>query len=154
MPPWLRPVPLQLQAEHPAWIDRIPWPNARIYLIKHPYVTFDDFASIYSSSFHVSWPYDHSHVFIPVPSSHQPPSPSAPSMNPESRLANWFPSNGPEAIKSDGAAGTANEGAVLNPVFEQHLRQLRNWSVSDGFKRKFPELSVIIESDSQLEFGD
>jgi hypothetical protein len=39
---------------------------------------------------------------------------------------------------------------VLNPVFEQHLRQLKNWTVADGFRRRFTELSTIIDSDSSL----
>jgi hypothetical protein len=40
----------------------------------------------------------------------------------------------------------------LNPVYEQHLRQLKNWTVGDKFRRKFPELSEIINQDSLLEF--
>ncbi|KAF2794514.1 hypothetical protein K505DRAFT_374580 [Melanomma pulvis-pyrius CBS 109.77] len=169
MPAWLRPVPLQLQMEHPAWIDRIPWPNARIYLINNPSITFDDFASCYSSDFHVSWPYEHSHVFISLPSngtstshSHPATSPSVeantntnpfstpPDMEPEVVLKNWFP---PHDRPQSGEPITSG-GVVLNPVFEQHLRQLKNWSVSDVFRRRFPDLGVIIESDSRLDSGN
>ncbi|KAF2713316.1 hypothetical protein K504DRAFT_354904, partial [Pleomassaria siparia CBS 279.74] len=114
IPIWLRPIPLQLQIEHPAWIDRIPWPNARHYLINNPSITFDDFASCYSSSFDVSWPYEQSHVFISFPS----------------------------------GASISPSSMILNPVFEQQTRQLKNWSVSDVFWRQFPDLAAIIETDS------
>lgn len=139
MPTWLRPVPLQLQVEHPAWIDRIPWPSARIYLINNPGITFDYFVSYYSSSFQVSWPYDHSHVFISLSQKKD--------SRPEAAFNDWFlPPNGAQSDET-----TEPENTILNPVFEQHLRQLKNWSVSGSFQRQFPELSALIESDSRLE---
>ena len=64
MPAWLRPVPIQLEQPHPAWIDRIPWPNVRDYLVRRPEITFDEYAAAYSSSLSVWWPYDPSHVVI------------------------------------------------------------------------------------------
>ncbi|KAJ4369564.1 hypothetical protein N0V83_005326 [Neocucurbitaria cava] len=137
MPTWLRPVPLQLQVEHPAWIDRIPWPGARVYLINNPQITFDDFATYYSSSFHLAWPYDHSHVFISLPREKR--------AAPEAAFNDWF-------LQHNQSGETkVHEDPVLNPVFEQHLRQLKNWSVSDGFRCRFPELSDIIDRDSRLE---
>jgi hypothetical protein len=116
MPGWLRPQLLQREVPHPAWIDRIAWPNARNYLITHPEITFDDFAMVYSSSFEVSWPYSPSYV-----------------------------------IEAQNESGP-DRGINLNPVYEQHLRQLKNWTVGDKFRRKFPELSEIIDQDSLLEF--
>ena len=148
MPPWLRPVPLQLHVEHPAWIDRIPWPNARIYLINNPFITFDDFASIYSSAFRVSWPYDHSHVFFSVQRSQSPDTTSTPSCSSETSYAPSF--NSSEEIEISTTSSV--ESAVMNPVFEQHLRDLRNWRVEESFTLKFPELGAIIESDSQLSY--
>ena len=139
MPTWLRPVTLQLQIEHPAWIDRIPWPGARIYLINNPQISFDDFASSYSSSFDLAWPYDHSHVFISLPQNKK--------TAPEAAFNDWF-------LPQNYAQGTETkvlEDPILNPVFEQHLRQLKNWSVSDPFRCRFPELSDIIDRDSRLE---
>jgi hypothetical protein len=64
LPAWLRPIPEQLATPHAAWIDRIPWPRARAYLVAHPTISLDDFAAVYSSSFMVQWPYDPSHVLI------------------------------------------------------------------------------------------
>lgn len=45
-----------------------------------------------------------------------------------------------------GAVGPTN-GSDINPVFDQHLGRLSNWSVGEAFKRKFPDLSYVIEQD-------
>ncbi|ROT38015.1 hypothetical protein SODALDRAFT_360336 [Sodiomyces alkalinus F11] len=113
MPPWLRPIPSQRAIPHAAWIDRIPWPKAREYLIMHPEITLDDWAAPYSSSFNVSWPYDPSHVVITIP-------------NPtDSSVAEFS----------------------INPVYEEHLRQMRNWTVGDVFRKRFPELATLIDEE-------
>ncbi|KAF2110310.1 hypothetical protein BDV96DRAFT_650954 [Lophiotrema nucula] len=112
MPEWLRPVREQLERAHPSWIDRIPWPKLRIYLIEHPEVKFDDYASAYSTSFSIKWDYDPSHVIITTS----------------------------EGDKS---------GILINPIYEEHIRQLRNWTVEGVFRRKFPEMSAIVDSYSQ-----
>jgi len=77
---------------------------------------------VYSSSFEVSWPYSPSHV-----------------------IGSNAGSNGGEGGDRHGM------GISLNPVYEQHLRQLRNWSVGEKFRRKFPELGEIIERDGLVE---
>jgi hypothetical protein len=110
-------------------------PHGRTYLISHPEITFDDFAMVYSSTFDVSWPYNPSHI---IETSNTCPHASSIS-----------------SISSmDGGAShsCADHGISLNPVYEQHLRQLKNWTVGDKFRRKFPELSAIIDQDSMLEF--
>ncbi|KAF2264446.1 hypothetical protein CC78DRAFT_580519 [Lojkania enalia] len=114
MPEWLRPEPLQLERPHPCWIDRIPWPKVRTYLIDHPEIKFDDYASAYSTSFSIRWEYDPNHVIISSP-------------------------------------GDDKGGILINPIFEEHIRQLRNWTVEGVFRRKFPELTEIIDSYSMLE---
>ncbi|OCL10036.1 hypothetical protein AOQ84DRAFT_316049 [Glonium stellatum] len=87
IPDWLRPEPCQLQKPHPSWIDRIPWPKVRTYLIEHLGICFDDYAVAYSSSFHIRWDYDPAHVIIT----------------------------------------TSNEGGgiLINPIYEEHIRQLK-----------------------------
>ncbi|KAF2422865.1 hypothetical protein EJ08DRAFT_701479 [Tothia fuscella] len=62
MPRWLKPIPQQLTTPHAMWIDRIPWPKVRGYLVAHPNITLDDFAGTYSTSFSIAWPYDPSLV--------------------------------------------------------------------------------------------
>ncbi|CAM1505008.1 Fc.00g106450.m01.CDS01 [Cosmosporella sp. VM-42] len=113
MPEWLRPVPSQLTTPHSAWIDRIPWPRAREYLISHPEITLDDFAAPYSSGFKLNWPYDPASVLL------------AASIN---------------------VNGTAE--ITINPVYEEHMRQIRHWTVGDAFRTRFPELTQLIDLDS------
>ncbi|KXJ90406.1 hypothetical protein Micbo1qcDRAFT_205254 [Microdochium bolleyi] len=112
LPAWLRPLPCQLQIPHAAWVDRIPWPRARRYLVQHPEITLDAFASKYSSSLSVLWDYDHEHVLIRV----------------------------------DGGGGAAKT-VLINPIFEQHIRQLKCWTVGETFRTHFQELAELIEMD-------
>ncbi|KAH7077027.1 hypothetical protein BKA63DRAFT_295128 [Paraphoma chrysanthemicola] len=139
IPSWLRPIPLQFQIQHPAWIDRIPWPNARVYLIQNPAISFDDFASSYSSSFDLYWPYEESHVLLSLSQTM--------SLRPEAAFDDWFPPH----RESGARKKSSTEDAILNPVFEQHLRRLQNWSISDNFRRTFPALGAIIDNDSRLD---
>jgi len=97
-----------VQKAHPSWIDRVPWPNVRQYLIEHPDIVFDDFAGAYSTSFFIRWDYDPNHVIITT-------------------------------AAADGG------GILINPIYEEHIRQLRNWTVGDVFRRKFPELSTLLD---------
>ncbi|KPM41135.1 hypothetical protein AK830_g5382 [Neonectria ditissima] len=113
MPDWLRPVPSQLTTPHSAWIDRIPWPRARDYLIGHPEITLDDFAAPYSSGFKLNWPYDPASVLLAA------------------------------SVNGNGTAEIA-----INPVYEEHMRQIRNWTVGEAFRYRFPELSQLIDLDS------
>ncbi|KAK0388945.1 hypothetical protein NLU13_2522 [Sarocladium strictum] len=113
IPLWLRPVPSQLSIPHAAWIDRIPWPRAREYLISHPQITLDDFAAPYSSGFKLNWPYDPDSVLLTAPTS------------------------------DDDVAET-----TINPVYEEHMRQIRHWTVGDAFRLRFPELARLIDLDS------
>ncbi|OIW28610.1 hypothetical protein CONLIGDRAFT_654811 [Coniochaeta ligniaria NRRL 30616] len=112
MPVWLRPTPSQIVTPHAAWIDRIPWPRVREYLVAHPGITLDDFAATYSSSFCVSWPYDPSHILIRTPT----------------------------------AADT--EDITINPVYEEHIRQLKYWTVAKTFRARFPEISELMDQDA------
>ncbi|KAI1265298.1 hypothetical protein F5Y18DRAFT_417072 [Xylariaceae sp. FL1019] len=107
LPAWMRPTPVQVSTAHAAWIDRIPWPKARDYLVADPRITLDDFAAAYSTSFSVNWPYEPSLVLIP---------------------------------------GSGESQQVINPVFKEHLRQLKNWTVGTVFRDRWPELAVLIDS--------
>ncbi|KAF2837371.1 hypothetical protein M501DRAFT_937992 [Patellaria atrata CBS 101060] len=109
LPVWLRPEPAQLEVGHSAWIDRLPWPKIRTYVIENN-IPFDDFAAAYSSSFNVKWDYDPSHVLISVPG----PTLGTPQM-------------------------------IINPIYEEHVRQLSNWTVGPNFRRRFPEMARIVD---------
>ncbi|KAF2643303.1 hypothetical protein P280DRAFT_467356 [Massarina eburnea CBS 473.64] len=114
MPEWLRPEPLQLEKAHASWIDRIPWPKVRLYLIEHPEVKFDDFASVYSTSFNIKWDYAPRNVIITT---------------------------------SDDEKG----GILINPIYEEHVRQLKNWTVEGVFRRRFPEMTEIVDTHGKAE---
>lgn len=109
IPEWLKPTQAQLTIPHAAWIDRMPWPKMRDYLIEHPEITLDELAVVYSSSFYIRWPYDHTHVLIRV----------------------------------DDQAKTA----ITNPIFEEHIRDLKNWAVDEPFCQRFPELGKLVNED-------
>lgn len=36
---------------------------------------------------------------------------------------------------------------TINPVYEEHLRHIHNWTVGDVFRKKFPEISKLIDED-------
>lgn len=109
LPIWLRPTQLQVTTPHAAWIDRIPWPSARDYLIAHPDITLDHFAAVYSTSFSIRWEYDPSHVLL--------------------------------------KAVTPGEETMINPVYEEHIRQLSNWDVGLPFRDRYPEIAALIDDD-------
>lgn len=112
--PFLRPIPEQLTTAHPAWIDRIPWPRLRKYLLDRPQITLDDFAAAYSSSFQVEWPYTPSLAIVDV------------------------------TPNDEGACRTLH----ASPVYEEHMRQIRHWTVRGAFRTKFPEMAALIDLDS------
>ncbi|KAI1843563.1 hypothetical protein JX266_010196 [Neoarthrinium moseri] len=112
LPNWLRPIPCQLSLPHAAWVDRVPWPKAREYLVQHPEITLDDFASTYSSSFTVKWDFDPAHVLITVNS-----------------------------------GGSGLKEVIINPVYEDEIRQLKNWAIGQRFRERFPEIAKLIDEE-------
>jgi hypothetical protein len=66
MPEWLRPTHTQRTTPHAAWVDRMPWPKMRDYLIAHPEISLDDLSAVYGSSFRIRWQHDPAHVLITV----------------------------------------------------------------------------------------
>lgn len=119
LPPWLKPIPAQRQTAHPSWIDRVPWPNARAYLLVHTNISYDVLAAVYSSSFDISWKYDDSMVLVS------------------------------DTVVDDNRAICGSES--LTPIFKQHVRKLRHWTVDEKFARYFPELFDIVERDRNNE---
>jgi hypothetical protein len=54
---------------------------------------------------------------------------------------NWDYDHGSVVTPGDGS----DHNVYLNPVFEDHIRQLKNWTVDEPFRRKFPTLAEIID---------
>ena len=111
MPDWLRPIQLQMMVPHATWIDTMPWPKMRKYLIEHPETTIDDLAGIYSSSIRIDWPYDEKNVLLP--------------------------------------SDISSEKAITNPVFADHIRQLKNWHVGEPFRSRLPKLTEIVDDEAK-----
>jgi hypothetical protein len=38
--------------------------------------------------------------------------------------------------------------ALLNPVFESEIRRLKNWTVEETFRQRFPEIAMLIDEDT------
>jgi len=34
---------------------------------------------------------------------------------------------------------------VINPIFESHVRRLKNWTAGDIFRKRFPELAKCVD---------
>ncbi|KAK3707908.1 hypothetical protein LTR37_011760 [Vermiconidia calcicola] len=106
MPEWMRPTREQVDMQHAAWIDHVPWPIIRRNLIATyagGRVKFEEFFIPFTSKLSVNWPYPHDQVLISNP------------------------------------ADAANP-VIMNPVFETHLRDLKNWSMGSIFANEFPFL--------------
>ena len=39
---------------------------------------------------------------------------------------------------------------ITNPVFEEHIRQLKNWGVGEPFRSRFPELSALVDEEREM----
>lgn len=39
------------------------------------------------------------------------------------------------------------EERATNPVYEEHIRQLKNWTVGDAFRKHYAEIANLIDED-------
>ncbi|KAF2720357.1 hypothetical protein K431DRAFT_226667 [Polychaeton citri CBS 116435] len=110
LPEWIRPSSEQLEVEHGAWIDHLPWPTMRrsLTLAATPgtAVDFHDFFVPYTTTLSLNWPYGPDSVF---------------------------------AYHSNTPPSTDNLQTV-SPAFEAHLRDLHNWSLGPRFVSAHPDL--------------
>jgi hypothetical protein len=92
LPEWLRPLPAQLFAAHPPWVDFFIWPKGREKLCLEPkyHHKHPDIVRICNRAISVNWPYRPSDMLLQV-----------------------------------------GDDTILNPVFERHIRDLRNWTITE-----------------------
>lgn len=103
----------------PAMRDRIAQAPPNTY-------PFESFFVPFTTTLSLNWPYDPSHVLL-VPTTHAPDQPGpAPSMSIESLIA--------LAAEDGGELG-------INLAFEDHLRNLDNWSLGSSFRAQYPDLA-------------
>jgi Domain of unknown function (DUF3425) len=121
MLPFIRPTAWQLATPHPVWIDNIPWPAMRDELVKdYNHYPFDEFFVPFTKTFSVNWPYADDAVFR----------------------------NGPPPVPDPDRPPAPLRQLELTPLFETHIRDIRNWSVGPLFANTYPALappSVRIE---------
>lgn len=60
---------------------------------------------------------------------------------------NW-PYDPASVLLAASVNGNGTAEITINPVYEEHMRQLRHWTVGDAFRQSFPELSSLIDLDS------
>ncbi|KAK0639320.1 hypothetical protein B0T16DRAFT_338170 [Cercophora newfieldiana] len=61
LPSWCRAIESQLSTAHPAWIDHIPFPAMREYLITHyspAQFPFENFFIPFTTTLRINWPYE------------------------------------------------------------------------------------------------
>ncbi|KAF2189099.1 hypothetical protein K469DRAFT_626975 [Zopfia rhizophila CBS 207.26] len=151
LPDWVTPRASQLFVPHPCWIDHLPWPKLRDRCIStQPFTPFDSFFIPFTTTISLNWPYEPKDCLLPA-SKIQPLSlsttSSIPASSPYSTAVHAGsppapPTPGP-TVSTPGAmsaAGLPKEADqwLINPAFESHLRDLKNWSLGPAFRTAFP----------------
>lgn len=77
---------------------------------------FEQFSEVYSSNVTISWPYNESDIVVDLSGT------------------------------QDRAQATQATQAVINPIFERHIRNLDNWTVGEAFGRYYPEMREAVSS--------
>ncbi|KAK4197599.1 hypothetical protein QBC40DRAFT_341869 [Triangularia verruculosa] len=122
IPVYLRPGRAQREKAHPAWVDHIPWPEMRGYIIEnHDFedgggtggkngFLFENFFIPFTGTLRVGWG--------------------------KRREGE----GGKEGVGKDQGEEEEEEEIMINPVFERHLSRLECWSLGEEFERAFPQL--------------
>ncbi|KAK4175434.1 hypothetical protein QBC36DRAFT_302000 [Triangularia setosa] len=153
IPVYFRPGKLQREKPHPAWVDHIPWPAMRDYIIENynfeegemegeekggrkEEFPFENFFIPFTSTLRVGWGYEDEDCLLLSSST-------------SIRERKEGCSDGIKGVVGgkDGSGGEKTRGGtveaeeiMINPVFERHLGRLESWSLGEPFERAFPEL--------------
>lgn len=116
IPDWYRPTETQLAIPHAPWIDLIQWPSLREHVIRNQNsYYFPDFTLPYTCQMSVNWNYDDRDCIITQ-----------------------------ESLVRGGGRDAKLSEPIMNPAFERHLRELKNWSVGPALIEKFPEFAPLV----------
>ncbi|KAF2646015.1 hypothetical protein P280DRAFT_98 [Massarina eburnea CBS 473.64] len=137
LPEWIQPRPSQLFMPHPFWMTYLPWPQMRdSFIATRTRPDFNSFFIPYTMTISLNWPYPPRDVLIPAPS-------STTSTKTHHTLSTTSGSSPYSPAAASPASHTTTAGKeqeyVMNPAFEAHLRQLKNWSVGPSFAQAFPD---------------
>lgn len=105
-----------------------------------PFVQNDIFFVPYTTSLSLNWPYEPRDCLLPaskLPSSAASLAASSPAAT---HAGSPAAGSTPGTVYSS-APKEHQETWVMNPAFESHLRDLRNWSLGPEFKAAFPGLA-------------
>ncbi|KAF1999872.1 hypothetical protein P154DRAFT_394602, partial [Amniculicola lignicola CBS 123094] len=156
LPDWVTPRASQLFVPHPCWVDHLPWPRLRDRIIAtHPFTPFDTFFIPFTTTLSLNWRYEPRDCLLPASLiasqasnlSHPSPHPSLSASSPYSTAVNANSPPPPITPQPLGAlAGQWRDSKeddqwLINPAFESHLRDLRNWSLGPSFRSVFPSFA-------------
>jgi len=69
-PPFARPLPVQFNVPHPAWVDHVPFPAMREKIVQEynpAQYLLDDFFVPYTTTLSLNWPYDDTDTLLECP---------------------------------------------------------------------------------------
>ncbi|KAF2734487.1 hypothetical protein EJ04DRAFT_512468 [Polyplosphaeria fusca] len=149
LPDWVTPRASQLFVPHPCWIDHLPWPKLRDKVIaSQPFTAFDSFFIPFTTTISLNWPYEGRDCLLPA-------SKLGPSLSSTSSVAASSPYS--TAVHAGSPAGPPTPGSaaaqavpkeddqwLINPAFESHLRNLKNWSLGPSFRVNFPGYGAAV----------
>ncbi|ORY15268.1 hypothetical protein BCR34DRAFT_478114 [Clohesyomyces aquaticus] len=155
LPDWVTPRASQLFTPHSAWIDHLPWPRLRDRCIaQQPPTPFDAFFIPFTTTVSLNWPYEPRDCLLPaskISASSLSATSSMPASSPYSTAVHAGSPPGPPtpgpAVSTPGtvsATGKEDEQWLINPAFESHLRDLKNWSLGPAFRTTFPHYADAV----------
>lgn len=128
LPDWLRPVPIQVASPHAAWIDRIPWYSCLITIQCHMLIFIRPRAREYLI-IHPEITLDD--FVVPYSSSFS---------------LNW-PYDPTSVLLPPVTRNDEITEITVNPVFQEHMKQISNWTIGEAFRKRFPDMSRLIDMD-------
>lgn len=141
---------------------RISRPHLRhVALLQNPHTDFNEFFVPYTTTLSLNWPHDPSTVLVPNPRRHrhhvsQQPSylehvyhnptlahPNAPHFDQKHRRT-----KGADEKGEDDSDWEEDTYWIINPDFEEHLRDLGNWTLGGAFRDAFPHFKDYVKFHS------
>jgi hypothetical protein len=65
----------------------------------------------------------------------------------------WWPYDSNHVIIKIKTPQSTTPMVVMNPIYEDHLRQLKNWRVGETFRQSFPAIADLIDNYSNRTEG-
>jgi hypothetical protein len=117
-----------------------------------PFVPFDSFFIPFTTTVSLNWPYEPRDCLLPASkiAANLSSVSSAYASSPYSTAVNAGspqPST-PQPVSTPGAIGggvkAEDDQWLINPAFESHLRDLKNWSLGPSFQAVFPGFEKVV----------